>query len=103
MKSWTSSTARVWNPPCANISDSSRAELRGDQTRLSGHRRRRRLRDSGSQRYARSDQEQEGPQEVLALRQTLRLGVILQMKTPFVTDLNTEQSITTFFLVNDKV
>src|SRR5206468_7959689 len=94
---------RAYGTRDARISqDLARAELCGDQTRLSGHRRRRRFRDSGSQRHARSDQEQEGAQEVSALRQALWLGVHLQMKTPFVTDLNTEQSITAFFLVHEK-
>ncbi len=41
--------------------DAARAELRGDQTGLSRHGRRRQLRDSGSECHAGSDQIQEGP------------------------------------------
>jgi len=43
------------------LKDPARAELRGDQARFSGHRRRRRLRDSGSKRDAGSQQAEEGP------------------------------------------
>src|SRR5207249_11953665 len=65
---------RAYGTRDARISqDLARAELRGDQTRLSGHCRRRRFRDSGSQRHTRSVQEQEGTQEIPALRQALWL------------------------------
>src|SRR6266568_4338068 len=79
--------------------DAAGAELRRHQTRLSGHCRRRKLRDSGSERHAGSFQAEEGPQEIPPVREAVEFGT---MKTPFVTDLNSEQSITTFFLVHEK-
>ncbi len=91
-------------PKLQRISENaSRTELRRHQARLSGHRRRRQLRNPGSQRDARSRQRtQKGTQEIPAVRQARRHRFRRQMKTGFVTELLSEQTITTFFLVHEK-
>src|SRR5262249_23913986 len=81
--------------------DAAGAELRGHQAGLCGHGRRRKFGDSGSERDARAGKSEEGRQRLTQVGLPVEAFQTF-MKQSFVSDLTSEQNITTFFLVCEK-